>query len=131
MDIGTSIIIGSFISLIGMIIILERNTVNWFKKENWKMQKTNIMNENRIKLRKMEKELGLTKTPIKTESSIPSGLIGELVNTYLQNQSESGGGGLQDIIGGFIENNPEIVESFVKGLTKKENPQDNQLYEPA
>jgi len=106
MDIGTSIIIGSFISLIGMIIILERNTVNWFKKENWKMQKTNIMNENRIKLRKMEKELGLTKTPIKTESSIPSGLIGELVNTYLQNQSESGGGGLQDIIGGFIENNP-------------------------
>jgi hypothetical protein len=131
MDIGTSIIIGSFISLIGMIIILERNTVNWFKKENWKMQKTNIMNENRIKLRKMEKELGLTKTPIKTESSIPSGLIGELVNTYLQNQSESGGSGLQDIIGGFIENNPEIVESFVKGLTKKENTQDNQLYEPA
>jgi len=125
MDIGDSIIIGSFVSLMGMIIILQLNTRNWFKKENFKMQKTNIMNENRLKLRKLEKDMGLQKSKITTGEGGVNGIIGEVISNYVK---DKGGdtGGLGGLIGDFLEDNPEVVKSFIEGFTNKDGNSSNQ-----
>lgn len=56
-DVGTGIIAGSIISLAGMIFLYILSNNNWFKRENFKIQKSNIMSENRLKLKKLAKQL--------------------------------------------------------------------------
>ena len=48
------------IMLVGQIILMQMWNANWFKKENFKIQKSNTMAENKIKLKKLEKDLGVT-----------------------------------------------------------------------
>jgi len=49
----------SIISLAGMVLLFALNNSTWFKKENFKIQKKIVMDENRIKLKKLEKEMGI------------------------------------------------------------------------
>ena len=57
----TGLIIVSIIGIIGAIITTQLWQMNWFKRENFKIQKSNVMSQNKIKLRKLERDLGLTK----------------------------------------------------------------------
>jgi len=122
---GELIFLG-FIMLIGQIILLQMWNANWFKKENFKMQRDTVKAENRIKLKKMERELGLTKgksasSEIKDENSILDLLkgidkdkIGDILGMLQEGESEGGGGGaITDIINNLP---PEVIEGFLSGL---------------
>jgi len=63
----TGLIVTSIIGLMGMVLMFIINNSNWFKRESFKLQKSNILNENKIKLERLRKELGLQKgvQPIK------------------------------------------------------------------
>ena len=73
MDIGTAILIGSVANIFGMILFMYTRDLSWFKKENFKMQKSNVMAQNKIKLKKLEKDLGISTS--RTPASSDKGLI--------------------------------------------------------
>ncbi|GAH01853.1 unnamed protein product, partial [marine sediment metagenome] len=56
----TGLIVVSLISLAGMVLLFTLNNSTWFKKENFKIKKKNTMDVNRLNLKKLEKELGIT-----------------------------------------------------------------------
>jgi hypothetical protein len=136
---GELIIMG-FMMLIGQIILMMMWQNNWFKKENFKIQKSNIMAQNKLQLRKLEKELGLGKSKEIIEKE-PTGLmstlgdlapllknldgdqIAALADKFLGGQSEAqmeeGGGSLGDMITDFAANNPEMVKGFLEGIQQK------------
>jgi hypothetical protein len=121
---GIAVIGASFISMIGFIIILELNNRNWFKKENWKLTRDFSKQKYRIDLKKMEKDLGITTTRKKTpEVQITPDIIKTLVNTYLGGNEEEGEQpeGLPGMLMNFAEENPELVQQFLKGITKGKN----------
>jgi hypothetical protein len=118
---GELIFLG-FIMLIGQIILLQMWNHNWFKKENFKLQRDTVKAENRIKLKKMEKELGLggrsASTEIKNESSLIDLLknldrdkIGGILEALQPDEEQEGG------LTGIINNlPPELIENFLEGL---------------
>ncbi len=129
------LILMAFVMLIGQIIMLQMWNNNWFKKENFKIQKKNIEGENRLRLKKLEKELGLKQSTPRDFNETP-GTMDTLANLLpiLKNLDPdqlgalidkfTGGGELLEPEGGLggILNNipPELIESFLKGLNKKD-----------
>lgn len=128
------LIIVSFISLAGMVLMYTINNANWFKRENFKMQRTNILAENRLKLKKLAKELDVTiGNPIKEEKGILdsikgldkdkiAGILGMLQGSEdLEDTPE----GIEGAIMNFASKNPELVNKFISGFgsAKKEGGQ--------
>lgn len=121
--------------IVGAIITTQLWQMNWFKRENFKMQKTNIMAENRIKLKQLERELGLTKikNPMPPESKpdmlgslapLLSKLDGDqlagLAERFLPAQGEDvEEGGIGGMLLNFAQENPEMVEGLLKGVSGK------------
>jgi len=106
----------------------------YFKKENFKTNLTNIRAENKIKLKKLERELGLTIS--KNENPEPPSTIGQLSQLshllpLLKNLDGDQIGALVDKFlggeellpaesGGILDQiPPELIESFLKGLSKE------------
>lgn len=56
--------------IVGSILVTQMWQMNYFKRENFKIKKSNVMAENRIKMKKLERELGLkgSKTPVEHET---------------------------------------------------------------
>jgi len=148
-DIG--LIAVSLISLAGMVLLFTLNNSTWFKKENFKIQKKNVMDENRIKLKKLEKDMGLTsKSSVPVYQEQPSMLEtgGNLLNmaknlTPEQLQLLAGKflkedegydekePGLLEKAFDFAQQNPEIAQQFLSGIVgikKGENTQTD-IYE--
>lgn len=134
MELGDSVIVGSFLSLLGMIIILELNNRNWFKRENFKLERDNVKATNRLNLKKLEKEMGLTKTPSvkasQQETSNPMSMLAPIVkqlsadqlkglaDMFLGNYSDSEEppieeGGLADILLEQAEAHPELAKAVL------------------
>ena len=135
----TGLIVMSIISLAGMVLLFTLNNSTWFKRENFKIQKKTLMDENRIKMKRLEKELGLKagSTTTYTEPKSTIDLAGELL-PVLKNLS---GDQLQGLVDKFLSpedqaydapegdvtstlikyatENPEIVEGLLKGLGAK------------
>jgi len=151
-DVG--LIAMSFISLAGMVLLFILNTSTWFKKENFKIKKAAVVGENRIKLKKLEKELGLKGTNIPTGNEqrstmeVGGDLLGILKNLngdqiqgladkFLKPKDEIDEGYEErppDTITSLLEfanNNPELAESFLKGVTgaKKGENNESNIYE--
>jgi len=142
-DIG--LIVCSIISLAGAILLYSLSTSTWFKKENFKIKKKSVMDENRIKIKKMERELGITgatkayrepQTPIETGSNLLSVLknldgdqIQGLADKFLKTDDEHEYSGAPpstiDSLLEFANNNPEVAEQFLKGVTGKKENTDN------
>lgn len=136
---GELIFLG-FIMLIGQIILLQMWNNNWFKKENFKIQKSNVMAENKLKLRKLEKEMGLKPTKGgKTEEKSTLNKLGGLAELLpllkmLDEDQLSGlvdrfiGGtdtgdeeqdeGLVDTLMGYAEEHPDVVKGLLEGISK-------------
>lgn len=53
------LIVVALISTMGMVVTIQLLQHNWYKKENFRVKIKNINAENRIKLKKLERELGL------------------------------------------------------------------------
>jgi len=116
-DTGTALIVTSLIGLAGIFLFNLINNSNWFKRENFKIQKSNIMAENRIKLRKMERELGLpNKTTIKETPT------GNILDT-LKNLDIDKIQGILDLLGNKeeLEEDETPTDKLIKMVT--ENPQ--------
>ena len=139
MSIGEAIIIGSIINLIGMIIFMHFRDNAWFKKENFKMQKSMVMSENKLKLKKLGRELG-----VDVGKSVPAqlGLLEQLKGLDLDKvqgllsmvQKPDDYAPEPDLKGqllDFANNNPEMVQNFLSGITQgqQQNKVSDKFYE--
>ena len=132
---GELIFVG-FIMLAGQIIMLQMWNANWFKKENFKIKKRSMDGENRLRLKKLERDLGLKASPAPKEApgmfdtirdlapllkNLDPDQIGALTERFLGGSEEGAegspaGGGISDVLMNFAESNPEMVQSFLKGI---------------
>jgi len=148
---GELIFLG-FIMLIGQIILMQMWQNGWFKKENFKIQKSVLMAENKIKMRKLERELGLTpgKTPkekkgtfdtIKDLAPLLKNLDGDQIGALIEkftggpaSELEGGEGDIEDMLMDYAVENPEVVKKFLEGLTEgkggEESSAEEIVFEP-
>jgi hypothetical protein len=129
------------------ILILDRN---WFKRERFKVDMNFSKKKNDLEFKKLARDLGLQNVrelPAPQEKTRGAGLAAAVLPELLKNMDpdtlaniatnligtyaggggeETGGGGIGDILGDLIANNPEIVQSFLGGLKSgKENKVEN------
>ena len=143
----TGLIVVSIISLAGMVLLFALNNSTWFKKENFKIQKKIVMDENRIKLKKLEKEMGITGgvgAPYQEPKSMleTGGNLLEIAKnlspdqlTMLADKYLGGGDEYQDQEPGMLEKaldfankNPEIAAKFLEGVTKGGQQGDEKVF---
>lgn len=145
---GELIFLG-FIMLAGQIIMLQMYMANWFKKENFKIKKSSIMGENRLRLKKLERELGLPvsrELPKETPSTMDTlsnltGLLPLLKNLDPDQLSMLidrfvGGGDIEaaegdpiNMLMDYATRNPEMVQGLIEGLTKGKTGEDTFISE--
>ena len=126
-DLG--LIVCAIIGLVGSIIVTQMWQNNWIKKESFKLKKKNILDENRIKMKKLERELGVTNikdTPEPPENKgildLLKGLDKDKIEGILDmlqggEEGEEPGG-----LGGIIDQlHPELVKGFLNGINKKKD----------
>lgn len=58
---ATTALIFTVGGIVGSILITQMWQMNYFKRENFKIQKSTVMSENRLKMERLRKEMGLTK----------------------------------------------------------------------
>jgi hypothetical protein len=127
----------SLISLAGMVLLFTMNNSMWFKKQNFKVELFNVKATNKLNLKKLEKEMGLTtskKSVTEESGGSPLGGIEKLlpllknldpetlsglVETYTGLTADEGGtdGGMVDTLLGYAEDHPEIVKGLLQGLS--------------
>lgn len=133
----------SIISLAGMILLFILNSNQYFKKENFKIKKKAVMDENRVKIKKLERDLGIigaTKADLETHTPLETGanLLGVLKNLngeqiqgladkFLkpddEQEYEQQPQSTIDKVIDFATNNPEMAAEFMKGLSKGKGKQ--------
>ena len=134
MELGDALILNGFIMLIGIVLITQLNVRTWFKKENFKIQKSNVLAQNKLQLRKLEKELGLTNVNKKGNSNINlNALKGIASELGLTGDLEEGEGdfvsNLLNGIKNFAMEHPEAVSNIMEKLNiGKANKEDDLLY---
>lgn len=134
---GELIFLG-FTMLIGQIILMQMWQNGWFKKENFKIQKSLVMAENKLKMRKLEREMGLTpsKKIVQDEKPGTMDTISSLLPLLKNLDADQLGGIIDHFMGdagaegdakgdpikmlmGYADRNPEMLEgviSFLKGM---------------
>ena len=136
MEIGTAIIIAGIVNIFGMILFMYTRDLQWFKKENFKIQKSALLAENRIKVKKLERELGISsgrKTAASDNSLLDSlkgldlGKIQGLLDLVQKDEEPSGEGSIMDGLLEFAKSNPEAVQNFLSNMTNKKD--DGLLYQ--
>lgn len=112
---------------------------NWFKKENFKTELTKIRATNKLEQKRLERQLGLERSkepPIPSPSStldklgqaakfLPllkdlepeqlTAIIDHFIGGGFGEETETGEGGII----GFAEEHPDIVKSFIDGLSSE------------
>lgn len=132
-DLG--LIIASILGLIGTVIILQLNQAGWFKKQKWLADRDTQRSINKIKLKKLEKDLGVTTSK---NTAIPQGGIGllgqlapllknlsgdqlmDLANRFLPQEGEyeeAGTGSLAEGLISYATQNPQIAGQLIANLT--------------
>lgn len=120
----TGIIATSLIGMMGMFLFLLLSNQNWFKRENFKLQAATVKAENKLKLKKLEKELGISQKPKNDLSNID---IKGLISEYLGGEEEPREGSILDaipssVVEGFLDKiPPEKIQEILGGLANKEN----------
>ena len=135
--------------LAGQIIMLLLWQAGWFKKERFKMEKANVMAQNKLTIRQMEKNMGLSKSknPIPTEAPGVLSTIGNIL-PMIQGLKPEQLGDLIDIfvnrgyadeedvktkpvdwLMDFAGKNPDLVKGFVEGITRPKQDQGVTIYE--
>ena len=130
-------------TLITILLWSNLSLSKYFKKENFKIDKSNVMAQNKLQLRKLEREMGLSKskdivptteTPntLSTLTSLAP-LLAKLEPDQIMSLADrflgggeapaEGGSGL----GGILDSiPPELIDGFLKGLANKEGAPDAQ-----
>jgi len=116
------LIIVAFISTCGTIIGLQMMMRNWIKKQEvkYKYDVKKVKLRNKAKARLQEQQM----PPASNSSGLLSLLgsldpdtVGALKDKFLDDAEQSGT--LTDTLLGFAEENPELVKSFLSGLSQK------------
>jgi len=134
----TGLIVVSVISLAGMVLLFTLNNNNWFRRENFKLQKSNILNENKIKMKKLERDLGISssKTPnvspqggvLDLIKGLDSNKIGEILNV-LKNDDDIEEEPKEEGILGLIDKlPPEVIQGAIEKLGLLKNDDQDQAH---
>ena len=140
---GELIIVTIISGLFGIFGLLLLNN-NWFKKENFRVSRDLQKAENKLKLKKLEKELGLNLKPetmapkIPDRSNIdllgsiapalieklPPEIIADLTERFLGQYIDTGETGaapegIAGMIGNFVNENPELIKGLLEGLKSR------------
>lgn len=89
------------------------------------------MAENKLKLKKLERELGLQPSKNAAQNIDIPALIAKYVGGEGESESENPGG-IEGLIQGFIENNPELVQKLASkylGSSGGENAEGATIFE--
>jgi len=115
-DTGTALIVTSLIGLAGIFLFNLMNNSNWFKRENFKIQKSNIMAENKIKLKKLAREVGVD---YQKPKDIPTGNILDTLKNLDMDKIQ----GILDLLGNKeeLDEDETPTDKLIKMVT--ENPQ--------
>jgi len=120
-DTGTALIVSSFIGSMFMMLILMLNNRNWFNRENFKI---NIAAE-KLKLKKLAKDMNLQPPPMKTETGILEllkGLDKDKIAGILEmlqggnEETDLENEGIEGTLINFAKNNPDLVKNLISGL---------------
>lgn len=115
--------------IIGSILVTQLWSYNWFKKENYKLQRDLAKKKGMIDLKKMEMDLGIK--PARSRSGSDKGispdLVKDLIGQYLEGSDEEESG-LAGILKSIVAKNPELVEGFLKGLQQGKT-EERDIYE--
>lgn len=124
------LIVVSIISVCGMIVFLQLSQYNYFKKKTFLHRLGQQKKIDKLKLSKMERELGLKTSRSKTEETEDKGLIGLLkgldkdkignILEMLQGEEEE-----EDEMDWIKNISPELINSVVKGMNKNKSDEDN------
>jgi len=136
-------VISSIFGLCGLLL-LDRN---WFRRENFKIAKSNTLAMNKLQLEKMRKELGLQKQPSAiARNETPGagdlgGLLGiaqslgkdkvlDLVERFLPEDSGGSDEGEDSEIAKILKYvPPEVIQNALKGVMgSKEGGEDGTIY---
>lgn len=127
----------------GAIITTQMFQMNWFKRENFKFDKSQEKKSNAIKFKKLEKELGLK--AVKVPEYAPTPGIPDWINVLKkidpsvahnfidgitggeEDQGEPGAQGMEGMIMEFAKSNPEMVQNFLSGLNKGKGEQQDTI----
>jgi len=148
-----TLIVVTFISMLGGLIGIELLNHNWFKRENHKASLSFEKKSNDLKLKQLAKELGVSSQkvpPEPPERSTGGNLAAAILPELIKNMDpdtianiatnliggyggrgedypelEGGGGGGMDMITDFIANNPDVVKSFLSGVKGGKTDKDN------
>lgn len=143
-DFALASLVGGITGLIGLML-LDRN---WYRRENFKVERDLTKATNQLQIQKMRRELGLDKKSTPAISPPSSGgldlksllpilqalapeqiqdIIGNLTGAETAEGLEGGLGGLDGIDGliEFASKNPEIVKSFLGGVKGGAQKQDD------
>jgi len=117
--------------IVGSILVTQMWQMNYFKRENFKINKSSVLAENRLKMEKLRKEMGLSKSS-KTENTHETGGVLDLVkgldvNKLLDIADIIKGGGEENIIDVDAEPKselsslidklpPSVIEGFLSKL---------------
>lgn len=139
---GEFILLG-IIMLIGQIILYQMYQSGWFKKENFKIQKQDMIGEMRLRHKKLAKDLGLqpSKAPKEEKSvvenvggwvSLLKGLdpdqIKALADKFLGGGEDYEEEEDEDIIGTILKNvDGDTIKSFIDGMGKKTKQDQDQV----
>jgi hypothetical protein len=135
------LILVTVISSIAGLIGIELLNHNWFRREHFKVETNFEKKSNDLKLKKLARELGVSsqKAPPEppergTGANLLTAILPELIKNIepdtLANiatnlignyggagvEDEGGGGGIGNLIGDFIEDNPKIIAGFLEGV---------------
>jgi len=134
MDQPTAFVVCTIIGSLFMLLSLEVMSHNWFKKERFKFEVSNLKKQNDLQLKKMAREMGLSVpggTPHATSTAgggvgnlleLAKGLDPEQIGAIADIlQGRLGGGegegqlvpeGIDGLVD-FITKNPDIVQGFL------------------
>jgi len=123
------------------VIVSQMWQNNWIKRETFKLKKRNILAENRIKMKKLERELGLGKyknepepssnTPVEGISNLLNiakelepeqlrAIVGKLTGEPTEaDLEEEGEDGISEGLMQFARENPEMVKNIIANLSGK------------
>jgi hypothetical protein len=122
------LVLVSIISTVGMIVVTQLITHNFFKKELFKADLQRTKRLDSLKLQQLKKEMGLTKKIISADDSQQKLDLGPIINAitgggstqeYDDDEEDDDGGGnpLIDVIANVAKSNPDLVKNVIGKIT--------------
>jgi hypothetical protein len=125
----TGLIVVSIISVFGMVTLMFLSQHNYFKKKTFLHKLGQQKKIDKLKLSQLKKEMGVSENNRKTSDNNLdlNGIIGNILDNYKSEDGEEEEGGMiENILGTVVENNPELVQRVLGGISGKKQDEEEQ-----